>query len=405
MRDLLAVLLWLIWLGGAVCCLIALHAAWRFCRAVAATRQPDDAFLPPLSLLKPLSGLENGLERNLESFFNQDYPRYEIIFAVNDAEDPALALVSSLREKYPHVPVKIVDASQGSYPNAKVYSLEMMAGEASADILVISDSDVFVNRDYLRGVVRPFADPRVGVSTCLYRGVPGRSLWSRLEALGMSTEFMAGVLLAWQVEGMKFALGPTMIVRRECLEAIGGFRAMADYLADDFVLGQWAAQAGYQVTLSSYIINHQVLGESFAATFAHRLRWARSSRFSRPWGYLGQAFTYPIAIALMLAALSGFSTLSVALLIATVGLRCLVALAVGWGVLRDRWVPRGLWLVPLQDLVSFAVWCCGFTGRHVKWRHTLYRVYGDGRFAPADNVEPWTTPPAEALTRDEHARL
>lgn len=356
---------------------MAFWAAWQFRREAA---RATAGFQPRVSLLKPLCGLENGLERNLESFFRQDYPQFEIIFAVHDAHDRALDLVSRLRLKYPRVPVRIVDASEHRYPNAKVYSLEKMAAEATADILVISDSNVFVSPDYLRSVVVPFADPRVGVSTCLYRGVPGRSIWSRLEALGMSTEFMAGVLLAWKVEGMKFALGPTMIVRRECLAAIGGFAAMADYLADDFVLGHWAHHAGYQVVLSPHTVNHQVLSEGFRASFLHRLRWARSARFSRPWGYIGQAFTYPVPMALLLAALHPLSPLFAGVLLATVGLRCLVAAAIGWGVLRDRHALRSLWLVPVQDLLSFAVWCCGLTGRHVRWRDTRYRVWGDGRF-------------------------
>lgn len=366
-----------LWAGGVVTCLLESWAAWAFRRRSAVKH---GSFEPSVSLLKPLSGLESELESNLESFFRQNYRNFEILFAASDPTDPALEVVARLSTKYPHIAVKVVDASEPSYANHKVYSLEKMAAQAAADILVISDSDVRVTPDYLPSLVTAFADPGVGVSTCVYRGVPGRGIWSRLEALAMSTEFMAGVLLAWKVEGMKFALGPTMAVRRQCLEAIGGFAAMADYLADDFVLGKWAAQAGYRVVLSPHVIDHQVLGEDFRSCFLHRLRWARSTRFSRPWGYIGQVFTYPVPAVLLLAAMRPHSEAMVAALVSTIALRCLAGLAVGWGVLRDRHALRSWWLVPVQDLLSFAVWCGGFTGRYVQWRDTRYRVWRGGRF-------------------------
>jgi ceramide glucosyltransferase len=368
-----------LWAGGVATCLLGLWAAWAFRHSAASQ---SGSFEPWVSLLKPLSGVETALEHNLESFFRQDYSNFEILFAASDPADPALEVVARLRTRYPHIAVKVVDASAPSYANHKVYSLEKMAAQAAADILVISDSDVRVTPDYLPSLVTAFADPDVGVSTCVYRGVPGRGIWSRLEALAMSTEFMAGVLLAWKLEGMKFALGPTMAVRRTCLEAIGGFAAMANYLADDFVLGKWAAQAGYKVVLSPHVVNHQVLGEDFRSCFLHRLRWARSARFSRPWGYVGQVFTYPVPAALLLAAMGPHSAAMAAVLVATIAVRCLAALAVGWGVLRDRHALRSWWLVPVQDLLSFAVWCGGFTGRYVQWRDTRYRVWRGGRFEP-----------------------
>jgi ceramide glucosyltransferase len=377
MHSLVLIVLLLLWAGSVVCCLLAVWAVWCF-RHTSAPAAPG--FEPLVSLLKPLSGPENGLERNLESFFRQNYRNFEILFAVNDPQDPALELVERLMRKYSHIAVKVVLAPAPPYANVKVYSLERMAERAAAEILVISDSDVFVAPEYIREVVKPFADPRVGVSTCVYRGVPGRSIWSRLEALAMSTEFMAGVLLAWKLEGMKFALGPTMAVRRACLEAIGGFPSMADYLADDFVLGQWAAEAGYRVVLSPHVIDHQVLGEEFRRSFLHRLRWARSARFSRPWGYVGQLFTYPVPLALALAPVAKGSVFLGALAAAVVA-RFVVSLAVGWGTLRDRHALRHLWLVPLQDLLSFAVWCGGFTGRHVRWRDSYSRLWSGGRFS------------------------
>ena len=373
-----------LWLGGAAYCLLALWAARRFRSAAPAEAAESTPFV---SLLKPLSGLERDLEGNLETFFFQDYPAYEILFAVSDASDPALPVLERLRRRYPRVPMKVVETAVSPYPNAKVYSLEKMAQIARADLLVISDSDVFVGADYLRAVVRPFADPQVGVTTCVYRGTPGKSLWSQLEALAMSTEFMAGVLVAWALEGMKFALGPTMAVRRSCLAAIGGFSSMAEYLADDFILGSWAARAGYRVVLSSYVVNHQVLGESFRSTFEHRLRWARSSRSSRPWGYVGEGFTHLLPVAIGFLILTPQPLLALTLVAATLTLRWLVTWEVGWGVLRDPGLRRRWWMVPLEDLLSFVVWCAGFTGRQIMWRGTAYTVGQDGRFQPV-------TPPA-----------
>jgi ceramide glucosyltransferase len=212
--------------------------------------------------------------------------------------------------------------------------------------------------------------------------MPGNTLWSRLEALAMSTSFMPGVLVAWALEGMKFALGPTMAIRRGCLKAIGGFAAMANYLADDFVLGHWAARKGYEVALSSYVLNHQVLGESFWSTFQHRLRWARSTRCSRPWGYVGEVFTHPLAPALGLLALAPQSPVCQAILAATVLMRWLVAWSVAGGILHDPNLRRSWWLVPAQDLLEFVVWCCGFLGRTVSWRGIRYAVGQDGCFVP-----------------------
>ena len=376
MREILIAVLLPLWLGGMVYCLLSVWAAVRF---RSTSRQQPPQWTPFASLLKPLSGLENGLEPNLETFFQQDYPSYELLFAVNESTDPALEVVASLQRKYPHVPVTVVEAANSPYPSPKVFSLEKMGTQARGDLLVISDSDVFVDRHYVREVIQPFADPKVGVVTCLYRGVAGNSFWSRLEAVAMSAEFMLGVLVAWALEPMKFALGPTMAVRRSCLEAIGGFPALGDYYSDDFELGRLAAQAGYSVELSPHVVNHQVLGETFQASFLHRVRWARSTRFSRPWGYLGQAFTYPVLMALGLVLLTPHSPVFLWALAAAVVLRSTAGLAVGWGVLRDRSLIRWWWLIPLEDLLGFAVWCGGVTGRQIRWRHTVYRFGAGGR--------------------------
>lgn len=346
---------------------------------------------PPMSLLKPLRGAEAGLEEYLTTFFQQDYAVYEILFAVREERDPAVAVVNRLRRQFPAVPVKLLLTGQPPYANAKVYSMEKMAEAAAHSLLIITDSDASVAPDYLQAMAREFASPKVGAVTNLYRGVPGRDFWSRLEALGMSTEFMAGVVVAERMEGMKFALGPSMAISKECLQAIGGFAAMADYLADDFVLGHWSAEAGYEVRLSAHVINHHASTVGFLETFKHRLRWNRSSRYSRPSGYYGQGFTYflPWTILLFLFVPAVWSLTA---LLSVLTLRGWLAVELGLKLLGDNAVPGNLWLVPLQDAISFATWLGGLKGREILWRNERYRLHKGGRFAPVTPRGPATQP-------------
>jgi len=240
--------------------------------------------------------------------------------------------------------------------------------------VVMSDSDTRVTPDLLRAIAAEFADKHVGVATCPYRAVPGPSLWSRLEATGMNTDFMAGILVARMLEGVRFAVGPTIAARRSVLQSIGGFERLKDYLAEDFVLGKFAAEAGYGVILSSYVIEHHIGDQTLAENIAHRLRWARSTRRSRPSGYVGQLFTMPIPLAL-LACAAVPRLWPVALL--TVAVRLLAAYVVSTRVLRARinWL-----LVPIEDLLSFIFWISGFFGNTVVWRGRRYRLRADGRF-------------------------
>lgn len=366
--------------GGTAYCLIALFSV-RKLRQRMKTALTGKVPTPPMSLLKPLRGAEAGLEQYLATFFQQDYPAYEILFAVREETDPAVAVVNRLKRRFPAIPAKLLLTGQPPYANAKVYSMEKMAEAASHSLLIITDSDASVAPDYLQAMAREFASPKVGAVTNLYRGVAGRDFWSRLEALGMSTEFMAGVVVAERMEGMKFALGPSMAISQECLLTIGGFAAMADYLADDFVLGHWAAEAGYEVRLSAHVINHHASTSGFLETFKHRLRWNRSSRYSRPSGYYGQGFTYflPWTILLFLFAPSGWS---LTVLLTVLALRGWLAVELGLKLLDDRAVPGNLWLVPLQDAISFATWLGGLKGREILWRNERYRLHKGGRFAP-----------------------
>src|SRR5262249_24584526 len=241
--------------GGLVYYLLAVVAA-RKLRNTREAVEPEVAAAPTISLLKPLRGADPDLERHLESFFLQAYPSFEILFAVRRADDPAVAVAERLMARYPHVPARLILTGEPAYANAKVYSMAKMAEAACGDVLVITDSDTSVNKHYLRNVTAAFAPEQARAPAKLFTRGPGADRWSKREALGMSTEFMAGVVVAWLPEGMRFALGLSMAVRRDCLRAIGGFAAMADYLGDDFVLGQWASEAGYEVALLTHPVNH-----------------------------------------------------------------------------------------------------------------------------------------------------
>lgn len=364
--------------GGTVYYFIAIDSARRLCKARA--RDELSAY-PPISLIKPLNGAEAGLEGYLESFFSQDYPTFEILFAVRTESDPAVAVVRGLAERHPQVRTNLIITGEPPYANAKVYSMEKMAAAASYGILVITDSDASVGRDYLRSMAHAFAPADIGAVTNLYRGISGEGFWSKLEALGMSSEFMAGVVVAERLEGMKFALGPSMAIRTDCLRAIGGFAAMADYLADDFVLGHWAAAAGYRVALSTYVINHHASASGFINTFKHRLRWNRSSRFSRPSGYIGQGFTYGMAWAMLLA-LCWPNWWTASLLAAVFCVRAWLTWQLATKLLGDKQALPRMLFVPLQDLISFATWIGGFLGREIVWRNERYQLLEGGRFAP-----------------------
>jgi ceramide glucosyltransferase len=379
------VILFLIALGGVVYFLLAIYAIRRLRRQ----RQEQHlntplstSTLPPISVLKPLCGYEPQLDQCLASFFNQQYPQFEILFAVHSAEDPALTVVQELQARYPQIPSQVIITGPPPYANAKAYSMQQMSQRAQHEILVVTDSDTAVHPEYLQQLAATFANPQIGVVTHLYRGVGGDDFWAKLEALGMSTEFMAGVIVANHLEGMKFALGPSMAVRHNCLQAIGGFAAMADYLADDFVLGEWATQAGYQVALITDPVDHHASLGGFSNTFKHRLRWNRSTRFSRPQGYIGQGFTYGLAWALIGALLFPYSLLNLTMLALASLIRLWLVWELGVQLLRDPLTLRRCWWLPLQDLLSLASWFGGFGSRTIIWRNQYYRLLDGGRFAP-----------------------
>jgi ceramide glucosyltransferase len=361
--------------GSLVVCTLTVVAALRYKRL--RPGKPTD--LPAISILKPLSGVDLGLEQNLRSFFQQKYPEYEILFAVRSADDPAIAVVERVRAVYPSVPSRLIITGDPPYPNAKVFSLDRMLAEAQYDLLVMADSDVRVNPSLLYTIAAEFQDPRVGLVTCPYRAVAGPSFWSRLEAIGLNTEFLAGVLVARMMEGMKFAVGPTIAARRATLNDIGGIDALQDYLAEDFVMGQWAAEAGWGVLLSSYIIEHHIGSQPFGPNLSHRLRWNRSTRRSRRSGYWGRVFTNPLPLAVILVALTPAWW---PVLLTTVMFRGAAAWATADYILADPLTSRLRWLIPLEDIASFILWLVGFFGGTILWRGREYELSRDGKFRP-----------------------
>jgi ceramide glucosyltransferase len=359
--------------GALVYCVLTVVAAVRY-RAV---RPPKSRGAAPVSILKPLAGVDDGLEENLRSFFEQDYSVFEILFAVRSSEDRAIAVVDRLRAQFPNVPARLIVTGEPPYPNAKVYSLDRMLAAARYDLLVMADSDIRVTPEMLSTVAAEFQDPKLGLATCPYRAVPGRSFWNTLEAIGLNTEFLSGVLVARMLDGMKFALGPTIAARRATLERIGGFDAVKDFLAEDFVMGKLAAEHGDGVILSSYVIEHRIGAQALAANLKHRLRWNRSTRRSRPAGYIGQLFTMPLPLALILwIAQPGWWALAAA----TILLRAVAGWATAGLVLKDGLTARLFWLVPLQDVLSLGMWIGGFFGNTILWRGRKYHLRADGRF-------------------------
>ena len=366
----LAGILLLIFCGSLVYSLLQMIAALKYLAVKPATLQAAE----PISILKPLAGLDLDLESNLRTFFEQDYPAFEILFAVRNESDHAVGVVRRLQLAYPKTPTRLVVTGEPPYPNAKVFSLEHMLAAAANDLVVMSDSDVHVTPTLLRTIAAEFQDQHLGVATCPYRAVPGASFWSRLEATGMNTDFWGSALVARMLEGMQFAVGPTIAARRQVIEAIGGFARVKDYLAEDFVMGKFAAESGHGVILSSYVIEHHIGTASFRENVAHRLRWARSTRRSRPAGYVGQLFTMPVPIALLACAFSPawWPVIPIAVVV-----RTLAAYCVAVRVLRARvnWL-----LLPIEDAMGFCFWIAGFFGNTISWRGRRYRLFGDGKF-------------------------
>jgi ceramide glucosyltransferase len=350
--------------------LLCLWSAAEFLRGrEAGERARPTQALPPISILKPLKGTDPEIYESFRSHCLQDYSEYEIIFGVNDPNDPAIESVTALQREFPERRIHLVVSPKILGANVKVSNLAQMLPEARFDSLIVNDSDIRVPSDYLRRVIAPLADARVGMVTCLYRGVAGATLGSHLEALGISTDFCPSVLAAWQVEGgIRFGLGSTLAFRRTELEKIGGFIAFADCLADDYELGKRIATLGLSVKLSEVVVETFLPPYRLRDFLAHQLRWARGIRDARAGGYLGLIFTFGFMWALLAAVASRGALWAWIALAVTLALRLVVALVVGQVVLQDDHVLKYAWLIPLRDLIAVLIWMASLAGHTVTWR-------------------------------------
>jgi ceramide glucosyltransferase len=378
-------------LSSTVFLVLSLLGVRKFHAGAARQKREADALadsqLPPVSILKPLHGMEPQLERNLESFFQQDYPSFEILFALDTADDTALPVVRALCDKYPQVPSRIMITGEPPWPNPPAYAFSRMAAEAHYDLLITSDSDVEVERDYLRAVAPPLLESKTGMLTCVYRGLNTGTLWSLLDAIGMSVEMTAGVMAANLLEGMKFGLGPTIAVRRDALEAIGGYSVLGDYFSNDFVIGNLIAERGYTVVLSRHIIAHVVPPMTFRKMWQRQLRWATGTKHSRPKGHFGTVFTYAVPyglLGLLACTLLHRPEWGLLLLAWSILNRIVEALAIGWGVTRDRECLRRPWLYVLRDLLGFCVWVASYLSRNMRWREGRFELVKGGRILVRD---------------------
>ena len=359
---------------------VVIWSAWKF---RGAPKQPlNVSFAPPVSILKPLRGIDPGMYESLRSHCLQDYPQYEIIFGVSQRDDPAISLVQRLQREFPESRVRLVLCEQILGTNVKVSTLTQMLPHAAHDYLLVNDSDIRVERDYLRRVLAPMADASVGMVTCLYRGVPATTLGSRLESLGISTDFACGVLVASQLEGVSFGLGSTLAFPRSSLDSIWRIEPILDYLADDFELGNRIYRSGKAVRLSDAIVEDYLPPYTFHGFLDHQLRWARTVRDSRPWGYAGLVFTFGVPWALVALLFSRGATWAWVLLAITAAIRAVSASFVSSHVLHDRQSLRDLWPLPLRDIFALGLWLASFAGHRIAWRGEEY-ILEKGKLRPA----------------------
>jgi ceramide glucosyltransferase len=380
----------LLTVGGLVYMLLALAGARQFghdCRRLAATRANAPGFAPDVSILKPVKGVDARMYEGLASHCRQQYAgRFEILFGVGSADDPAVEEIARLRLEFPECAIRLIVCPQRLGTSGKVSTLVQMLGEAQYEYVLINDSDIRVSPKYLTRVMERFGaaagieDPKVGMVTAFYLGrtaIEGAALtlWSRLEALGIATDFMAGVLAARRLEGgIRFGLGSTLALSRAALAAAGGLEPLVDSLADDYEMGARIAQAGYKVELCGEVVETAVPAYGLRGFCEHQLRWARTLRNARRWGYLGLGITYCIPWAVLNCVASGFALWSFTLLSLVVLARVAVALAVGVGVLGDAQVLRDIWLLPLRDCFGLGFWAWSYASDTIVWRGERFHL-------------------------------
>ncbi len=363
--------------------LIVIYSAWRYFRQPAS--EPDPDFTPPVSILKPFRGMDPDAYENLASFCRLDYPSYEMVFCVDPDDEAIQSVLANLTAEFPQCRVRVLQGSGRAATNDKVAKLARLVGDAEHEVVVISDSDVRVRPDYLRQVVAPLRDPKVGAVTCLYVPIEIKTFTDRLQSVGMMSDFYAGVLIDWQLEGMKFALGPTIATTRTRLDGFGGYAVLENRPADDLLVGRLIEEQGFEVRLLRYAIDTVCDYGSFSELLHKRLRWIVVMRHMRPWGHLGLLLTQglPWSVAATVAAATIHPTAAVA--IGYLGMYLLLRCAMTWTIgihgLKQRVLWKQMPLLPVWDAVAFAIWLVSFTRSSIRWRGADYYIR-NGQLVP-----------------------
>ena len=353
---------------------IALFSGWRFFNRSSRTAARQSAYTPPVSILKPVRGLDPDAYENFVSFCRQDYPVYEIVFCVGDRSDPVLPIIEKVIADFPQQDIRVLFGSGRVATNDKVAKLSRLAKEAKYETLVINDSDVRAEPRYLRTIVAPLADPKVGAVTCFYVPTDETTLVQKLQTIGMYSDFYPGIVVAWQLDGVKFALGPTIATSRARLAEFGGYEMIENRPADDLLVGRLIAEQGHEVKLLPYSVLTVADFQSLGDLFLKRLRWIVVMRHMRPWGHFGLIFTWGLPWSLFAAAIAPSALVAGGFLAAYLAVRVAMTLQVASAGLKQRVPWQGLALIPLWDAMAFVIWLASFTRRTIRWRDRDYYI-------------------------------
>jgi ceramide glucosyltransferase len=365
--------------------LLALYSSWRFFRRARKNERIDLGFTPPVSILKPVKGLDKGAYANFVSFCTQDYPDYELLFCVDETDTEALDVIARLRREFPNRTIRVVTPNRSAV-NDKVARLERLTAEAKNEYLAISDADVRVRPDYLRAVIAPLARKEVGAVTCLYVSVGDGSFAESLQSVAMISDFYAGVLVARQLDGVKFAFGQTVATTRRHISEFGGYRTLENRPADDLLVGRLIAGNGHEVELSSYTVSTVPDYESSRELFHKRMRWTVVLRHMRPWGHFGLLLTQALPWSVLAILLHPTWTVAAAYMGAYITIRLAITWMIGiWGLKQPFSFMKRALLVPVWDAASFGIWLGSFLRNSIRWRGRNYHVLR-GELVPAESV-------------------
>ena len=353
--------------------LLAIYSSVRFFRAAKKQSIGDSKFTPPISCLKPIRGLDLEAYENYASFCRQDYPDYEIVFCV-DESDPALPVLKKLQADFPERQIRLLYGSGRNAVNDKVARLVRLVSEARYELLVITDGDVRVGPDYLRSVARVFSDPKVGGATCLYGSIKEATLVQHLQSTAMLSDFFAGIIVAWQLDGVKFAFGQTIVTTRTTIARFGGYESIENYPADDLRVGRLITEQGLEMKLVPYIVETAADFQSFGELWHKRTRWMTVMRLMRPWGHAGLIFTWGLPWALLAVAIHPSWRIALAYLGLYAVLRVTMTWLVGsWGM-RQPGVWKRMPLIPAWDALAFLIWLVSFSRKTIRWRGIDYLI-------------------------------